>query len=72
MSKCQSAETAPRDGTSILIWCLGNWSIGSWNGRGHWNLEVDKETLAYDGTGEIQTLEDKWVKYWTHLPEQPE
>ena len=67
----QPMESAPRDGTSVLIYKLGAWSIGSWNGRGHWNLEVDAATLAYDCAGEILTVEDKYVKAWLPLPAPP-
>lgn len=65
-------STAPRDGTSVLIYRLGEWCIASWNGRGHWNLEIDAATLAYDCAGEIQTIEDKWVKAWMPLPAHPQ
>lgn len=71
MSGWQPIETAPKDGTSILISTLGSTSIASWNGRGHWNLEVDPQTLAYDSAGEIQTVNHNWVTHWMPLPAPP-
>lgn len=67
----QPIETAPKDGSSIMLFALGSWSCASWNGRGHWNLEVNRFTLGYDGGGEIQTIAPAYAVAWAPMPPDP-
>jgi hypothetical protein len=59
MSEWQQIETAPKDGTRILVWCDRACAIVWWM--------VDDVNLWTDG-------EYTWRDYWTHwkpLPEPP-
>lgn len=64
----QKIETAPKDGTWILVYTMGgdpDFAVCQWDGR-HWNLLVEDER---------HDIGDGWygaVTHWSPLPSPPE
>lgn len=75
MSEWKTIESAPKDGTEILIWCneRKSWQSARWVDDVHdaWEL-VDKETkkLVRHKTGYWDTLANSW-DYWMPQPPPP-
>lgn len=69
----QPIETAPKDGTQLLLRFLDQTIIGHWSAQwGHW---VGDNVTWYDGAKSCVSLRDGWgnggPSAWTHLPEPP-
>lgn len=64
-SAWQPIETAPRNGTKILLWCAGNPS-GEWPFMATWDPYHGFWVIHVDG----QSLHEP--THWTPLPDPPE
>ena len=75
MNEWKPIETAPRDGTRILIWHWDFWdkanrmTIGYWIPKGKYR-ESNWTSGSCDGQGEFDELESPI--YWRELPEPPQ
>ncbi len=81
MSAWQPIETAPKDGTRILmadgkLFTAGRWAKSIWTPGGRWStdypiafLEDDEETVNHDGGFDNEV---DHPTHWMPLPEPPE
>lgn len=64
MSNWQPIDTAPKDGTPVLLWVGGLWTTGRWSG---WNWEVLETGIGYESD---PVLADD-PTHWQPLPLGP-
>lgn len=64
MSDWQPIETAPKDGTPVLLWVGSLWTTGRWSG---WNWEVLETGIGYESD---PVLPDD-PTHWQPLPLGP-
>lgn len=58
----QDISTAPKDGTKVLGWAEGDYTVVEWSSGGYWTLS---ECGAYASDGEW------WPTHWMPLPAAP-
>jgi hypothetical protein len=58
----QNISTAPKDGTKVLGWSEGDFTVVEWSSGGYWTLS---ECGAYASDGEW------WPTHWMPLPAAP-
>jgi ABC-type phosphonate transport system ATPase subunit len=67
VSEWQPIETAPKDGTRLLVACVGEcgtrWMYVAWNKKRHWRLMETK-------TGSFMEVHDT-PTHWMPLPDPP-
>lgn len=58
MENWQPMETAPKDGSLLLLVYLGKVGIGSWNSAGnYWAEYPDEDWISQEGDGHVS----KWM-----------
>ena len=72
----QPIETAPKDGTRIMLW--EQYSdvpfVGWWMAGGHWTVShehVDAKG-GWEGAIVVDRIEQKFITHWMPLPTPPE
>ena len=81
MSDWQPIETAPLDGTALILFCPGvnSWNrrdgmpdivIGLWYGSS-WQSDIGDVDQGYESTGAYFVHEDLRPTHWQPLPELP-
>lgn len=70
----QPIETAPKDGTDVLLWCpriygKGKWVIGSWTDDKHTQKPGPFWRLVLVGSTRIMDSRQNPPTHWLPLPE---
>lgn len=84
MSEWKPIETAPRDGTSILLFTTCHGVVEAWFAEGEWSEETPECPRDYSGAAwvcaddafsieveETEPMEHGTATHWMPLPEPP-
>jgi hypothetical protein len=67
----QPIETAPKDGTAVLLYSDGDCSVARFDGR-NWQVQGDgQNAVRYMSDFGTEYLTHDWPTHWQPLPEPP-